>query len=791
MAGLNLKRRTSFLVSAAFIASCGSTASWAQDAAAGASAANQGRTASTGQPVADDTTIIVTAQRRSQALIQVPQSVSVVGGETLERQQATSFQDYAQLIPGLNITQENPGESRVILRGINTGSVASTVSVYVDETPFGSSGSLSNGGVLAGDFDTFDVARIEVLRGPQGTLYGANALGGTLKFITALPDPHRFQLRGQAGVAFVEGGGTDYSGNGVVNVPLGDTLAFRASGFYRRNAGYVDTVGRTGSDVNRADSYGGRAQLLFEPTSNFSVRLMAIAQDIHANSPSTYAVDPVTLRPINPLKGSASADPLRFEKIPEMNDVNYRLYSGTVNWNFDVATLTSSTSYSTLNQNQLSDISNTGNRNTANALYAPAAPGTIGLAFENDIDQTKFTQEVRLASPDSSRFEWLLGAYYTKETALLFQRFLPFTLATQAFIPRTLTLGANTFPEFVVLTLNSNYEEIAGFASLTWHLTDHFDITAGGRYSHNSQRSTQVTAILAPPSTINGRSSESVFTWSIAPRLEITDHAALYARVAKGYRPGGPNAVPPNAPAGFPTSFVADTLVSYELGVRGETEDRMFGFDASVFHLDWNDILINTVFTDPATGTQFGANGNGRRARVTGAEGTFTLRPLRGLTGILNLAWTDAKLRDDTTPAPGILNLTGGLAGDLLPYTPRIQASLSTDYEWTLGNSARAYVGGNVRIVGDEPAAFNATYRATFKRRLTLDGYTTVDLRAGVDLGRVSISAFARNITNSHGLVNAGYPTTIPAVVGGNAVPFATASSIRPRTIGMTLGFSY
>ena len=217
----------------------------------------------------------------------------------------------------------------------------------------------------------------------------------------------------------------------------------------------------------------------------------------------------------------------------------------------------------------------------------------------------------------------------------------------------------------------------------------------------------------------------------------------------------------------------------------------MFGFDASVFHLDWNNILINTVFTDPATGTQFGANGNGRRARVTGAEGTFTLRPMRGFTGILNLAWTDAKLRDDTTPAPGILNLTGGLAGDRLPYTPRIQASLSVDYEWALAGNARAYVGGNVRIVGDEPSAFNATYRATFHRRLTIDGYTTLDLRAGVDLGRVSISAYARNFTNSHGLVSAGYPTTIPAVVGGTATPFATVSSIRPRTIGMTLGFAY
>ena len=277
----------------------------------------------------------------------------------------------------------------------------------------------------------------------------------------------------------------------------------------------------------------------------------------------------------------------------------------------------------------------------------------------------------------------------------------------------------------------------------------------------------------------------------MAPRFDLNDRVALYARVAKGYRPGGPNAVPPGAPANFPASFSADTLVSYEVGVRGETEDRTFGFDVSAFHLDWDDILINTIFIDPATGTQFGANGNGRRARSTGAEATFTARPLRGLTGILNLAYTNAKLRDDTTPAPGVPNLTGGLAGDRLPYTPEWQASLSADYEWALADSARAYVGGNVRLVGDQPAAFNATYRAAFGRRLTLDGYATVDLRAGVEFGRFNVAAYLRNLTNARGLVNAGYPTAIPPVVGGTNFPWATVTSIRPRTIGLTVGFNY
>ena len=139
--------------------------------------------------------IVVTAQKREQLLVDVPQSISVISGDTLENQQATSFQDYLNLVPGLQLDQSTPGAGRLILRGLNTGGVASTVAVYVDETPFGSSSALVNGGVLAGDFDTFDIDRIEVLRGPQGTLYGASSLGGLLKFVTNEPDPGKFEGR--------------------------------------------------------------------------------------------------------------------------------------------------------------------------------------------------------------------------------------------------------------------------------------------------------------------------------------------------------------------------------------------------------------------------------------------------------------------------------------------------------------------------------------------------------------------------------------------------------------------
>ena len=187
--------------------------------------------------------VVVTAQKRQQTLLDVPLSITAVSGAMLETQQATNFQDYLKLIPGLQLNQATPGFGRLIIRGVNTGGVASTVGVYVDETPFGSSSSLANGAILAGDFDTFDVARIEVLRGPQGTLYGASSLSGVLKFITNAPETDKFVGRARGGVETTEGGDVSYYGNAVVNLPLGDTLAFRASGTYRKNGGFIDTPG--------------------------------------------------------------------------------------------------------------------------------------------------------------------------------------------------------------------------------------------------------------------------------------------------------------------------------------------------------------------------------------------------------------------------------------------------------------------------------------------------------------------------------------------------------------------
>ncbi|MFL6854142.1 MAG: TonB-dependent receptor [Sphingomicrobium sp.] len=809
--------RTTLMLSTAFAALAVPGVAAAQESAVAATAEAAQDPAAAEPANEGPDVIVVTAQRRVQTLIEVPQSISVVGGDTLERQQATSFADYAALVPGLSIDQDNPGEARVILRGINTGSVASTVAIYVDDVPFGSSGGLSNGGVLAGDFDTFDVARVEVLKGPQGTFYGSNALGGVIKFVTAEPELGHFETRGQAGVEFTKNGGAGWLGNAVVNVPLGDKVAVRATGFYRGRPGYIDATGRDANDINDSKSYGGRVSLLAEPTDKLTIRLTALAQNIRADAPSFYDADPVSFDPVNATTGEPSDDWTQYSTIKEQQDVDYRLYSGTFTYDFGPASLTSVTSYGILDNRQLLDATLQPTRNTTNLFYNlfGAATGPTGLALESDIKTTKFTQEVRLASPDSDTIEWLVGGYYTHEKGELFQNFVPFDLASQSEIDHELDLSGLgpvlglppalwplwvgfVTPEFAVVTLDSKYKEIAGFGSVTWHATPRFDVTAGARYSHNKQKSEQFTNVLggAPLlgslETINGKSDESVFTWSIAPRYEVNDLVSVYGRVAKGYRPGGPNAIPLGAPPEVPNTYDADTIISYEAGIRGETQNRMFGFDASIYYNDWNDIqLFTQINTDVGP---FGVNANGRGARSYGAELALTARPTRGLNLEANLAYVNAKLTDDTVLVEGGPNIPGGLDGDRLPNTPEWSANLSADYEWAAWSGARAYVGGNVRWVSDQfTNGFSPEYRADFGERLEIDSYATVDLRAGVDFGRFNLQLYAKNLFDKDGFTSLAYPRVIPTTLEPTSPENAlvTATAFRPRTIGLTAGFEF
>lgn len=767
--------RKSLLVSTAFVAIALPGAAAAQETAAAATAQ-----ATTAQEDEGEM-IVVTATKREEAILDIPQSVTVVGGDTLERQHATTFQDYLSQIPGLSMEQDNPGESRLVLRGVNTGGVSSTVAVYVDETPFGSSTGLVNGAVLAGDFDTFDIDRVEVLRGPQGTLYGASSLGGVLKFVTTAPKLGTFAARGRAGIEFVDGGGTGYNFSGMVNAPLGDIAAVRGSGFYRKNAGWINAQGADanflgipsldGEDINESKLWGGRGSVLVKPTEELTIRLAAIAQHIESDAPNQVEVEPIGYDKID--------DKFRqtvFFRQP--NEMDYRLYSGVVEYDFGWANLVSATSFGKSDQKfTLDAVPILGT--TLNFFFGPLNPGgpLAGFKLTNNVigpfqnqktELSKFTQEIRLASPSSDKIEWMVGAYFTHEEGTIDQFIGSVNYANGQ------PLGIPSLDDLADLTLESDYKELAGFANATWHVTDRFDITAGGRLAKNDQSATQASSgnpiLVGPPATFTTDSDESVFTYSVSPRFELSDNAAVYARISKGYRPGGPNVLPSTAGADVPHTFDSDSLTSYEIGLKHDL-GRRFSLDLAAYHLKWKDIQLITTIDN------FNVNINGGTAESNGIEGSIYLRPMAGLQLGLNAAYIDAHLTSDTTPE------VGGKDGDRLPWVPNFSFGLNADYEWKLSSDVTAFVGGTVAYTGDQRDNF-VLFGASPQREI--GDYEVVDLRAGVEYRNFTFDAYVKNLTNTEGVSSL---TELTDQVGGNILPQQAirASLSRPRTIGFSL----
>lgn len=724
--------------------------------------------------------IVVTAQKRPQVLLDVPSSVTVVGGDTLERQQAKSFQDYVSLVPGFSINGSTAGVTRITLRGANTGGVASTVAVFMDDVPFGSSTGLANGSILSSDFDPFDINRLEVLRGPQGTLYGANSFGGVVRYITNAPKLNRTEVRAQAGLEDTAHGGLGYNAAAVLNLPLGSKAAFRVDGFYRKDHGYVDSIGNnpildliTGEelgrtlvakDINDRKSYGGRASLLFEPTSTLSIRLTAFAQNLNSGAGDFFDVDPVTLR-------SLYGRFVQSVYQREPTHIKYRVYYGTADWNLSFANFYSSTSYSNFNETLETDetfaLGQTINYLAKlGAITTTGAPVTrpLGVQLFQTTSTNKFTQEFRLSSPNNGTLEWLLGAFYTHEkSALDPQKILATEFGTDQVVPDIVPLAS--------VLLKSKYDEYAGFANATWHITSEADLTLGGRLAHNKQTAHEViTSPLAGDQLSNDNSSESVFTYSVAPRYKLSKHASIYARVASGFRPGGPNVIPVGAPPGTPATYRADRLTNWELGLKAEAPDaHLWSIELTAYHINWKDIQLFEIVN------QLGINANGGKARVNGLEFSGALRPLPGLTLATNGAYTDAKLLEDTPP------LTGGFKNDPLPWVPKWSGALHADYRFPVEGGTEGFVGASLSYTGKRNAEFNQ--REANGSLVRIPAYIEVDLRGGVDIGRFTLEAFARNIFDKRGLTDAF------AFDGGATFPngAAAAAAIRPRTIGLSL----
>ena len=699
------------------------------------------------QTAANDPEIIVTANRREERVRDVAMGVSALGGENLNNRQALSFEDYAALIPGLSLQQQGTGFERLILRGQNAGTSGATVAVYIDESPIGSSNGLVRGGLLTANLDPWDLQRIEVLRGPQGTLYGASAEGGLIKFVANGPNLKQFSGVLEAGGVAVVHGEAGESIKGVLNVPLlnGDA-AIRVSGFEEELPGYLYNPVLDRHNVNGGYRRGGRASFLYAPTSRFSVQLTGFIQETYAGaspivdavgSALTFATPPANR--FDPNSGDLVQK--RYSVEPATNRIEN--FSGTLKYDFGRAALTSVTSYGVLNERRVSPYS-----------FAEVAPGftygavltqfffngtPTGLNADDYLRVHKLTQEIRFNSTGDGRLQWQFGGFYTQERSFVSDEYFSFTQPS-----------ANPFSgmNFGLQSLPSTYREYAGFGELTYKFTDRFDVAVGGRYAYNKQFSNTLgtaSPLLGPALNVVTRSDGDAVTYSVAPRWHITDDTLAYARIASGYRPGGPNIVPPGAPVGFPASYGADRTQNYEVGLRTALFAKRLLIDVDVFRIDWRDIQLFEVINAS------GVTVNGSGARSQGVEWNFTLKPATGLALTWVGSYIDAKI---TASAP----LAGATAGDRLPFVPDVTTSLDAEYDWQIGR-IQAFAGGTLAYQDSQYTDFGAS--AFLEPHTSLPGFTTLSLRAGVGFDKWRLQVYGKNVADKRGITayaNAGSP---------------------------------
>ena len=697
------------------------------------------------EQIATQSDIVVTAQKRAERLQDVPVPVSVVTAETLTTRNQVRIQDYFSTVPGLNLTATGNGQQTIAIRGLSSAQASNpTVGVLIDDVPFGSSTGIGFGSRLLPDLDPAELDRVEVLRGPQGTLYGVSSIGGVLKFVTTDPSLERASGRIQADVAGIDGGDIGFGLRGSINLPTSESFAIRAGGFFRRDGGYVDNVATGENNVNRNNVVGGRLAALWKPSSAFSLRLGAIVQRNKGEGVATIDANS-QLRP-------ALGD-LKQSRVIGSGDyrITSQLYSATMNLDLGRAQLTSITGYGV---NKYYGISDTSSFQGGTAKNFFAVGSSINI---NNFTTKKFSEELRVAADLSSSVDLLAGVFYTHER----------TDAHQITTARRTATG-----EVVGLLIDAQFpgtfEEYAAFGDLTVHFTSRFDVQLGGRYSHNSQTYHETDTGVLLTQDIFAKSDDNAFTFLVTPRFRVSEDLMAYARVASGYRAGGPN---PGAGLGFPATFGPDKTVNYELGLKGRLFDRGLTYDLSLYHIDWNDIQLS--LRDP---NGFRYYVNGPRAKSEGVELTLGITPMRGLNIAAEGSYNVAELTRD-------LPAIGGFAksGDRLPYSARWSGSVSVDQAFPLGNALDGFIGGSVTYVGRRQGEF--VQRVATGIRSTYPAYTTLDLRTGVKWSDWSANLFVSNVTNKRGVIG-GEPA---ASNHADAASLFFVNFIRPRVFGASL----
>lgn len=697
-------------------------------------------------------TVIVTATRRQESIQNVPGGVTALSGSFLEQIHANSFEQFAGFVPGLSYDSLGPTSDIVAIRGVTTGGsqLSSGIGMYMDQVPIGASTPFGVGFQTI-PINTFDLARTEVLNGPQGTLYGANALGGAIKYVPNAPNLDDFGGIGAFSISDTQHAGINYGVDMMLNAPLAPgKVALRVDGVQQYDTGFADNTYLGLDNQGSAHTTMGRAQLLFRITSDLSVNLAAFQQKVHGNG---LNVDFRDIRSGEPIGGTY--DQQFALRQPESNSL--RMFSGTIEWKLPWATFSSITAYQNNNGTFFEDLSD-----VYNPLLAPIFGPQI-YGFLTDTTTKKTTQEFRLQSPKDQPFEWLVGAYGDHETTH------ELVNLQDNSNPGGLLFGFSPFYG----VLPSIYKEASLFADGTFHFTDTLDITFGARYSHNSQRYQQfANGLLVVPTDPalttheDATSKQSVTTWLLNPRWHITPNVMLYAKVASGYRPGGPNFVLALG-QGAPT-FQPDKLWNYELGEKATLLDGRATLNADVYDIAWSKIQL-TVNNGGVNQIE-----NGGDARIKGAEVSAAWKPAPHFTMTGSGSWTDAKLTS-AVPALGLMQ-----PGARLPFSPKYNLALAGTWDFDVGSQSTGNFTVSDVYVGDRTAGYKGSVVSPY---YALPAYNTLsfDLAIFAPHG-IEVDAFLHNALDKVGQISA---TTI----ANEYDPFAPVPVVlsQPRTIGVQL----
>jgi outer membrane receptor protein involved in Fe transport len=738
------KARTNFRRPLLATATTAALALWSQGAVAD-DASGQAASAKR-QDATTIEVVTVTAQKRTENARDVSSSISVVGSQQLENQHVNSLADLAGSLPGVQIENGgSPGRTAISMRGISSLDVGSVIGTYIDDTPLGSSSSFAAASRYQLDLLPYDLERIEVLRGPQGTLYGAGSMGGLLKYVMREPDMNTLSGRVGGGLAHIDGAsGTGWTGRASVNVPLiKDELAMTASLSQNRTPGYIDNLVTGKNGINDVTQQSGRVALLWKPNADVQLKLSALHQTVDADDLGVILLDPRTQQPLYGERGTGTVIAEPFS-----NQVNF--YSATLNWDLHWADFTSATGYSASTSHTTKDDT---------VVYGPVFAaygynnGQSGLYL--DLNLKKATQEFRLASKAGGDIEWLGGLFYTHESSKNAQ-LLTAKSATGAPLPG--------LDPLLVVDLPSTYREAALFGDLTYKLSEQFDITGGLRYARNEQDHSYgvsgIGAALTGLKSSGGESAENVTTWMFSPRYRIDKNNMVYLRVATGYRPGSPNLALP----GVPTVVNSDRLTNYEAGWKTSMLQRKLNLNLALYEIRWKDIQINN---STPQGVAYLANAGTASSR--GGEASLSWTPVNTLRLALNSSYTQARLTED---APTLK----GKDGDTLPGIPRWNWSTSADYYFSLSDAWSGHVGADYRWIDKRRSSFENnpdSYRQ--------GSYQVLNLNADVSRGIWTMRVYAKNLNNAKPQLNIGY-------LGNGATGVTStlqSSMLQPRTIGI------